>query len=174
MDEITFEGRIYQRRNGRTWTYNNEVVPETLQRTLNNAWANLKDWTSWTNIKLIEEAKNCKESGDMFTAIRYLETVRARDPLSSDTRGMLAILSSCYRDERINHPENSIELYIFYKQYGNRFLTPAFLTSVGAAYLDKGDLYTARKLADHAYAMNRGTPDISLTALYQRLRAAGM
>lgn len=174
MDEILFNGRVYQRRNGRTWTYNNEVVPETLQRTLNKAWANLQDWNSWTNSRLIAEAKQCKESGDMATAIQYLETVRSRNPEGPDIRGMLAILSSCYRDERIRQPDKCIDLYCFYQQYGNRFLTPAFLTSVGAAYLDKGDLYTARKLADHAYAMNRGTPDRSLTALYQRLRAAGM
>ena len=171
MDEITFEGRIYQRRSGRTWTHNNEVVPETLQRTLNNAWANLQDWTSWTNIKLIEEAKNCKESGDMFTAIRYLETVRSRDPLGADIRGMLAIMSSCYRDDRIKQPDKCIDLYCFYQQYGKRFLTPAFLTSVGAAYLDKGNPCKARKLANRANAMSHGPADRSLAALYLRLRA---
>ncbi len=174
MDELLFNGKLYKRRNRHKWTYNNEVVPETTQRQLNAAWESREDWTTWSQERLTNEGRKCKESGDITRAIRYFELLITRDPEGPDVKSVLASLSSCYRDSRINQPERCIELFERYKIYGNRFMSSAFLTSIAAAYLDINDLFSAKAAADRACALNGGRQDFNLAAVYQRLHAAGL
>ncbi len=174
MDELMYEGKLYKRGRSRKWAYNNETVPETLQRKLNNAWADQENWTAWSDNRLADEGKRCKESGDMDRAIKYFELLRSRNPEGGIAASILASLSSCYRDDRVNRPDKCVELYQEYRERGNHFLNPAFLTSVAAAYIDIGDLYTARDVANHARAILGDRNDFNLAAVYQRLHAEGL
>lgn len=79
---------------------------------------------------------------------------------------ILPILSSCYRC--INAPEKSIELI---EKYDNEHFTPAFLTSIAAAYCDLNNYSKAKKYANMAYSMQGGGQGYNneLSLVYKRI-----
>jgi tetratricopeptide (TPR) repeat protein len=102
-------------------------------------------------------------------AIAYFERALHMSPYHYGTRRILASLSSCYR--QINHPEKSLALW---SQYEDKYflITPPFLTSIGAAFMDRGDIHTAKRMAGRAFALNNYYADIELSNLYRRINSA--
>ncbi len=167
MDSIIYNGITYTRRTTK-WTNGNEIVCETLQRKLNKAFEEHVDITSLSFDSLCDKGILYKENGDFTRAIAYFERALCMGPYRYGVRRILASLSSCYR--QIHHPEKSLELW---SQYENMqfLMTAPFLTSIGAAYMDNGDVFTAKKMAGRAFVLNNYHADIELSNLYRRICA---
>lgn len=165
MDRITYNGKVYTRRTTK-WTDGNEIVCETMQRKLNKAFEEHVDITSLSFDSLCDKGALYKENGDYMRAIAYFERALLINPYWYGVRRILASLSSCYR--LINHPEKSLALW---SQYEDRsfLITPPFLTSIGAAYMDHGDVFTARRMAGRAFVLNGYYADLELSNLYRRI-----
>ena len=166
--EIVFEGKKYIRRDEQ-WTDSSYIiVPETLQRKLNDAYAEGIDVSGLFYNTLIEEADRFKESSSYRLAIQYYEEA-IKKASQNDIRYILPRITSCYR--RSKQPQKAIALFSEIKQkYGSGFFSPALLTSAAAAFCDIGKYKEAKKCIDRAYAMSGGKSSPEMKAVYGRLR----
>jgi len=98
---------------------------------------------------LVKKASQHIDDGEFDQAIPLLEEAYSWSFNDADKNKLLALMSTCYRVT--NQPQKALELFEKAKALGLN-LRPDFLTSVGAAYLDLGDMENAKSLAGQAEA----------------------
>ncbi len=166
---IVFNGDLYTRNSSSYWTLNNEVVHDTLQRALNAELERCYPIDTLDIIHILWTADELLLTNQFGSARRYYEAALARNEISlGDIRYTLARLSSCYR--KLGMPYQSIDLLGRYAQ--PRYESPAFMTSIGAAYMDVDNIEAAKHFAGIAYRMLNRRTDEKLHALYRRINAA--
>lgn len=171
MDELFYNGNIYTRRRNGRWTLRNEVVPETMQRTLQREWERIQKYEEWPLEVLWEEGGRAQNAGDWHGAIRYYEEALKREPARNEIHYMLASLSSCYR--KVKEPEKCIALLEHYDgrntEFDMPYISAPFLTSVSAAYMDLGNVEKARETANRARMLSAGHPAPELLNLLRSI-----
>ena len=167
MLELEFEGVIYIL-TPRGWAQNGEIVHQQLQQRLFAKWEELNPIETLRVTNIMEMADYLKNAGLYNTAVRYYKAAVVHEDARTDyIRNILPSLSSCYR--KLKLPQESILLYGRYNQ--PEYISVAFLTSIGAAYLDLGHVTLARQFANRAFALNGGNADLELRALYAHIHA---
>ena len=170
MVEFEFEGRIYVLDNRNQWTLNHEIVHQGLQRILNRAYEQTHPLNDAYIEGIMQRADEMLNTEDYMSATPLYERALTNENATIGyINYILPRLSSCYR--KLNMPNRSIVLLENYRN-DFRFLSPALLTSVGAAYMDLNNPEKAREMANWAYALSHGRASMELHNLYSRINAA--
>ena len=81
---------------------------------------------------------------------------------------ILPMIGRCYR--QIRSPESVIDLATeVKKKFGKNFISPVFLTTIAAAYIDLNEFSKARKCIDEAIKLGNGKISGPLQAVIDRL-----
>ena len=167
MDELVFNGKKYMRHTDRWTDENYVVVPEVMQRKLNERLLQDIDFSALSVNDAVKEADKYKRSGDQLTAIKCYEVAISKGT-QRDIAYIIPRISSCYR--AVKMPEAAIQLLSDYrKRFGTKVINAAMFTSAAAAYCDMGKWEEAKKCIDRAYAMGGSSREIS--AVYHRIEA---
>lgn len=151
MTEYEYLGKRY-RRNGAKWIDDNYmVVPVALQRVLNALIFAETDIGSLSYEEAKAEGDKYKASESYSYAIRYYERAFEVAETYMQTSVLLPRITSSYR--KLHRPERVIALLAeAKKQYGERIISEALLTSAAAAYCDMEQPENALKCCNYAYA----------------------
>ncbi len=167
MESLEYEGTRYTRRNGKWADSFGIVACEKIQRELNRQYAEGIDPVTLSLDECVKEGDKFKSSGSVGLALKFYEYAvnRADKAMLSY---ILPRITSCYR--RSGQPQKAIDVLTYANQtFGSDMVTPALLTSAGAAYCDLKDYKRALKCCNKAYAMRNGQADEELSLVYNRI-----
>ena len=113
----------------------------------------------------IDLAGEFRQNGSLGYAAKCFQYVLEHGTIE-ECRIYYPCLTSLYRE--MNQPQKAVDLEPIMEQRGA--LTHVALTSIAAAYCDLGNLNEAKKCANRAMAMNHGTADQELIAVFARIK----
>lgn len=168
MEIIECNGKKYFRQKGKWFDDKTCMAVPNLQGVLDGLYSEQIDCDSLSADELLDLGREAYAAESYLIATKYYEAAFS----SADQQqmfGLLSTLSSCYR--KIGKPEKSIELYEYARlNFGERFISEGFCTSVAAAFCDLKKHEEAKKMANKAYAKSGGKGSGELNGLYGRIR----
>ena len=167
MDKLEYKGEIYVRRRDKWTDSRNMVVSEGMQKELNAEFVRQLDMGALSVDECVQYGDRFKGGGSNGLALRFYEAASE----NADFKTMSYILprmASCYR--KIGQPQKAIDIMSYASDtFGSTMITPALLTSAGAAYCDLEDYKRARKCCDRALAALNGNSSEELSLVYKRI-----
>ncbi len=168
MDFLEYQGKRYERRNGKWVDERRSIVCDNLQKDLNKLFAERLDPNLLSLEECIAEGDKFKNSTSIGLALRFYEAA----VMKADRRTLAYILpriTSCYRTN--GQPQKAINVLSYAsKMFGEDMVTPVLLTSAAAAYCDLGDYKRAKKCCDRAWAASNGRAGEEVSLVYKRIK----
>ncbi len=176
MLSFEFKNMVYFNKNGSWLDASYVIVDDELQKLFDRIFSFEINIDVISIDELIELGDCYKSARFNVLALECFENVLSRCSYG-DYRlsGLYPRLSSCYR--KIRRPDLAISLYKKLEADENTVLSfsPAFLTSVAAAYCDTGRWETGRRLASRAriIAEKSGKSTEEVFQLFARIQNSG-
>ncbi len=180
---IEYNGTTYLLVRGNWLEQDTYIMPsESVIRNLTKIFYENMDSSSLTNDELLEKIKEIKDNKSYGKALEFTCDLLNRCGFSDSdimvseenvkmVKTCLPILSSIYRS--MNKSYESIRIFDKIKALGQtRLFTPAFLTSVSAAYADLKEYESAVKIIASAFKMDKMIKgaSVEISNVYSRLR----
>ena len=160
---VKLNGSSYKLTNGRWCGTNGIIPPIAIENQLDDAVIDELD-----RKELFRKAEKLKDDEKYQKAIRFYE-VFIEDLEKDKLRYAMSSLATCYR--KSGRQDKVIALATKIKnKHGPDFLTAAFMTIVGWAYWDLGDMISARKCANIALKKSNGKASQPLQHLYYKIK----
>lgn len=173
IEKITYNGDTYYFFDGKIVDECFIIPSENVQAAVANVFFSQINYKFLPLNEVKEFMMSCKDNGALDIAYRaglyYLEE---RDFTTQEVRMILPIfISVCRKKGKVTEAIEYAERYIVKT---SAYCSPALLTSLAAAYCDKGEYIKARDICNKAYAMQGGSVGFTneLSLVYKRIDKA--